>query len=101
MKKDGKLRTVAYDNLARDWQRKCESVVGLPDKLLKGLRKTGSTTLKSNVQYGWLRALYLGNIGKIADKHYDANDGRIYPSFDEAVTWLGEQFRRPNRHVPH
>lgn len=87
------MHTSVYDNVSRDWQQKQKRIDGLPNMMLKGLRKTGSTTLKTNVLYSWLRTLYLGHVGEIADRHYDAKDGRSYPPLDEAITWLGDQFR--------
>ena len=70
--KNGKMHTSVYDNVSRDWQQKRKRTEGLPNKQIRGLRKTGSTTLKTDIKYGWLRTMYLGHVGEIADRHYDA-----------------------------
>ena len=66
----------------------------LPDKQLKYLRKTGSSKLRSDRRYLSLDSLYLGHSWvTIADKHYNAFDGQPYEPLDEAIDWLGKEFK--------
>lgn len=87
-----RISTPVYDNLTRDWMRKRQTIEQLPNKELKGLRKTGATTIKQHPHLGWIRKLYLGQVGDVTDKHYDAKDGRAYQPLDDAIKYLGEQF---------
>jgi hypothetical protein len=58
------------------------------------LRKTGSTKLRSDLRYLSLDSLYLGHAwSTMADKHYNAFDGQPYAPLDEAIEWLGQEFR--------
>ncbi len=86
-----RLTSASHDNVSRNWQCKRKRI-GLDGKELRGIRKTGSTTLKQHSYLGWTTGLYLGHSGDIKDRHYDAKDGRIYKPLDEAIVWLGEQF---------
>ena len=66
----------------------------LPDKQLMFLRKTGSTKLRSDIRFLSLVPLYLGHsFETMADKHYNAFDGQPYPPLDEAIEWLGKEFK--------
>lgn len=66
----------------------------LPDKQLKYLRKTGSSKLRSDSRFRSLDSLYLGHAwATMADKHYNVFDGAAYPPLDEAIEWLGKEFR--------
>lgn len=65
----------------------------LPDKQLKFLRKTGSSHLRGNTAFMSLDSLYLGHSWiTVADKHYNAFDGKPYVPLDEAIDWLGREF---------
>ena len=69
----------------------------LPNKQLKYLRKTGSSKLRSDRRFFSLDSLYLGHSWvTIADKHYNAFDGEPYEPLDEAIEWLGKEFRIEN-----
>ena len=66
----------------------------LPDKQLKYLRKTGSSKLRSDRRFLSLDSLYLGHSWvTIADKHYNVFDGQPYAPLDEAIEWLGKEFK--------
>ena len=66
----------------------------MPNKQMKYLRKTGSSKLRSDRRFFSLDSLYLGHSWvTIADKHYNAFDGQPYPPLDEAIEWLGKEFR--------
>lgn len=66
----------------------------MPNKQLKFLRKTGSSKLRSDRTFLSLDSLYLGHAWvTIADKHYNAFDGEPYEPLDEAIEWLGRQFK--------
>ena len=66
----------------------------LPDKQLMFLRKTGSTKLRSDNRFLSMVSLYLGHSwDNIADKHYNAFDGEPYSPLDEAIEWLGKEFK--------
>ena len=66
----------------------------LPDKQLKYLRKTGSSKLRSDRRFFSLDSLYLGHSWvTIADKHYNVFDGQPYEPLDEAIEWLGNEFK--------
>ncbi len=71
----------------------------MPDKQLKYLRKTGSSKLRSDRRFLSLDSLYLGHSWvTIADKHYNVFDGQPYLPLDEAIEWLGKEFRIARRH---
>ena len=66
----------------------------LPDKQLKYLRKTGSSKLRSDRRFFSLDSLYLGHaLATIADKHYNVFDGQPFAPLDEAIEWLGKEFK--------
>lgn len=97
-KEDGTIGS--HDNLSRNWQAKRRGLLELKKpvkaakgKTLKQLRKTGSTTITGNPQIGWVHQIYLGHAASIADKHYNAHDGRVYKPLDEAIAFLGKEFR--------
>ena len=86
-----------HDNVSRHWQS-VRKKSGLAGKQLKILRKTGSTTIRRNPEYCTMDALYLGESWKnIPDRHYNAHDGEPYPPLDEAIQWLGEEFKLTSR----
>jgi integrase len=59
-------------------------------KPMKLLRKTSASMLESHPTYGRLTTLFLGHSpASIKDKHYAQAPQAL---FDEAVTWLGQQF---------
>ena len=103
--KDGKTRETVWCSLLRryvnmrkpkltlpDKQKKPKPT--LPDKQLKYLRKTGSSKLRNDSRFRSLDSLYLGHSWvTIADKHYNAFDGQSYPPLDEAIEWLGNEFK--------
>lgn len=91
----GLAKETNYNTLTRQWGRmKKKRNSKLPQKLqLRHLRHTGSTTLKSKKEFGYLDILYLADcFTSIPDKHYNAWDGEVFEPLDEAITWLGEQF---------
>ena len=58
------------------------------------LRKTGSSKIRSDRRFLGLDSLYLGHSwATIADKHYNAFDGEPYTPLDEAIEWLGSEFK--------
>jgi len=59
-------------------------------KPMKQLRKTAATLLESHEVYGRFTSLFLGHSpSSMKDRHYAAPPQAL---FDEAVTWLGQQF---------
>ncbi len=64
--------------------------VGIKDKPLKLLRKTGATWLEQHEMFFRYKQLYLGHSPRsVADKYYvDPKGG----GFDKAIQWLGKQF---------
>lgn len=90
----GTTREVAWCSLRRRYGQLKEAKPDLPDKQLKYLRKTGSSKLRSDRRFMSLDSLYLGHSWvTIADKHYNAFDGQAYPPLDEAIEWLGAEFK--------
>lgn len=88
---EGKVKI--HDNVSRCWQ-KVRKRNGLDGKVLKFLRKTGSTKIRRNPDHKTMDALYLGESWKnIPDRHYNAFDGEPYPPLDEAIQWLGEELK--------
>lgn len=86
----GELKTTTYDNVSRMWGKMKKAGKEMPDKQLKGLRKTGSATVKEfDIE---MRGLYLGHVGGIADKHYDPKSGKPYKPLDEAIQYLGWKY---------
>jgi integrase len=71
------------------WFQKLQEKTGIK-KGLKTFRKTSATMLKSDPRYRSLVDYFLGHAPKsIADRHYGAESQTL---FNEAVSWLGEQF---------
>jgi len=71
-----------------------EGEAKIAGQAMKYLRKTGSSKLRSDRRFLSLDSLYLGHSWvTIADKHYNAFDGQSYPPLDEAIEWLGKEFR--------
>lgn len=105
--KNGSTRETVWCSLRRRWGtmkkpkpkpnlpgKKKKVKPTLPDKQLKFLRKTGSSKLRSNSRFFSLDSLYLGHaLATIADKHYNVFDGQPFLPLDEAIDWLGKEFR--------
>ena len=88
---EGKVKI--HDNVSRCWQ-KVRKRCGLDDKILKFLRKTGSTRIRRNTDHKTMDALYLGESWKnIPDRHYNAFNGEPYLPLDDAIQWLGEELK--------
>ncbi|MAX37934.1 MAG: hypothetical protein CME33_15370 [Gimesia sp.] len=88
---NGKTIIKRNDNLSRNWQD-IRAEYGFDGKLLKYIRKTGSTSI--SMQYSErLEQMYLGQTHvTVSDKHYNIVEGEPHPLLDEAVAWLGKQF---------
>jgi hypothetical protein len=91
---NGKDKYSKTDNVASAYYRlvrKLKSKKLIGHKCLKQLRKTSPSMLEGNSRYDHLARHFLGHSPRgVADKHY------INPNqdlFDEAVMWLGEQFK--------
>ena len=101
--KNGKTRETVWCSLLRRYMnlKKAKPTSNskkakppLPDKQLKYLRKTGSSKLRSDSRFLSLDSLYLGHSWvTIADKHYNTFDGQPYSPLDEAIDWLGQEFK--------
>jgi len=79
------------DNLSRNWQD-IRKEYGFDGKLLKYVRKTGSTNISMKYSER-LEQMYLGQTHvTVSDKHYNIVEGEIHPLLDEAVAWLGKQY---------
>lgn len=90
----GKTKETIWTSIGRRYQQRKAAKPEMPQKQLKYLRKTGSTKLRSERMFLGLDSLYLGHSwANIADKHYNAFDGDPYPPLDEAIKWLGKQFK--------
>ena len=93
---NGVTRESVWCSLRRRYGNMKNAKPNMPNKQLKYLRKTGSSKLRSDRRFLSLDSLYLGHSWvTIADKHYNTFDGQPYPPLDEAIEWLGEQFRIP------
>jgi integrase len=100
VKEGTKTREVAWTTIGRRYiqmktaKPKKKVKPQLADKQLKFLRKTGSTKIRSKREFLSLDSLYLGHSwANVADKHYNAFDGQPYEPLDEAIDWLGKEFR--------
>ena len=87
-----------YNTMCRQWWRlrhEYKSTKGkFPDKKLMHLRHTGSSTIATKKDFIWVKTLYLGDAPiEIADRHYNPHDGQVYKPLDEALQYLGKQFR--------
>ena len=92
--KNGITRETLWSSLGRRYGTMKKARAGMPNKQMKFLRKTGSTKIKSDKRFLTLDSLYLGHsFATIADKHYNAFDGESYEPLDEAIEWLGSEFR--------
>ena len=92
--KNGTTRETVWCSLLRRYVNMKKAKPQMPDKQMKYLRKTGSSKLRSDRRFLSLDSLYLGHSWvTIADKHYNAFDGQPYPPLDEAIEWLGKEFR--------
>jgi integrase len=86
---DGKL--VKCDNIVGCYANLKKKLKGF-DKPLKWLRRMGATLLDSRSEYSRFSEMYLGHSPRgVKDRYYSAPDQQ---SFDEAVTWLGQQLRQ-------
>lgn len=93
VKNDTTQETV-WSSLGRRFGTMKKAKPNMPDKQMRFLRKTGSTKLKSDRQFRTLDTLYLGHSWTtVADKHYNAFDGEPYTPLDEAIKWLGTEFK--------
>lgn len=94
VEKDGETQETVWSSIIRRWGQMKNAKPKLPDKQLKYLRKTGSSKLRSDRSFMSLDSLYLGHSWvTIADKHYNAFDGQPYAPLDEAIEWLGTEFK--------
>lgn len=94
VEKNGTTHETVWSSLGRRFGTLKKAKPTIPRKQMKFLRKTGSTKLKSDKRFLTLDSLYLGNsFETIADKHYNAFDGEPYTPLDEAIEWLGSEFR--------
>lgn len=92
--KNGKTHETVWSSLGRRYGTMKKARTGMPNKQMRFLRKTGSTKIKSDKRFLTLDSLYLGHsFATIADKHYNAFDGELYEPLDEAIEWLGSEFR--------
>ncbi len=83
---NGKL--ISRDNFAGSFRQLRERLDFR--KPMKLLRKTSASLLESHPVYGRLTSLFLGHApASIKDKHYAQVPQTL---FDEAVTWLGQQY---------
>ena len=93
VEKNGVTQETVWSSLGRRYGTLKKAKAGMPNKQMKFLRKTGSSKLRSQREFLTLDSLYLGHSwATVADKHYNAFDGEIYPPLDEAIEWLGSQF---------
>lgn len=91
---NGTTREVVWSSLLRRYGQMKKANPKLPDKQMKYLRKTGSSKLRSDRRFLSLDSLYLGHSWvTVADKHYNVFDGQTYQPLDEAIEWLGKEFR--------
>lgn len=89
-----KTKETVWSSIGRRFESMKEKHPTMPQKQLMFLRKTGSTKIKSDMRYMTLDSLYLGHSwANIADKHYNAFDGQSYAPLDEAIRWLGTEFK--------
>ena len=89
----GKTKETNWTSVGRRFGQMKNAKPNMPDKQLMFLRKTGSTTLRSNREFLSLDSLYLGHSwATVADKYYNAFDGEPYTPLDEAIEWLGSKF---------
>lgn len=82
-------RFVKTDTIGRCWGRLMEDLQ-MKRRPLKLIRKTAASLLEGHKEFGRYAQYFLGHSPRtVAERHY------VVPSqdrFDEAVTWLGEQF---------
>jgi integrase len=91
---NGTTREVVWSSLLRRYGQMKKANPKLPAKQMKYLRKTGSSKLRSDRRFLSLDSLYLGHSWvTVADKHYNVFDGQTYQPLDEAIEWLGKEFR--------
>jgi hypothetical protein len=90
----GKEKYSKTDNIASAYYRlvrKLKARKLLGHKCLKQLRKTSPSILEANPKYDHLARHFLAHSPRgVADRHYLHPDQTL---FDEAVTWLGQQFK--------
>lgn len=92
--KNGITRETVFSSLLRRYMNMKEAKSEMPNKQMKYLRKTGSSKLRSDRRFLSLDSLYLGHSWvTIADKHYNTFDGQPYEPLDDAIEWLGKEFR--------
>ena len=94
VQKDNKTKETVWSSVGRRFELMKTKYSKMPQKQLMFLRKTGSTRLRSSKEFMTLDSLYLGHsFAKISDKHYNAFDGAPYSPLDEAIQWLGSEFK--------
>jgi hypothetical protein len=92
--KNGETKETVWCSLGRRYGSMKERKPLMPDKQMRFLRKTGSSKLKGERRFLSLDSLYLGHsFVTIADKYYNAFDGQPYAPLDEAIEWLGKEFK--------
>ncbi|HBO43640.1 MAG TPA: hypothetical protein DD670_06865 [Planctomycetaceae bacterium] len=92
--KNGITQETAWDSIRRRYTSMKRADPKMPRKQLRFLRKTGSSKIRSQRRFLTIDSLYLGHSWTtVADKHYNAFDGEIYQPLDEALEWLGREFR--------
>ncbi|MEK6262769.1 MAG: hypothetical protein AABP62_29580 [Planctomycetota bacterium] len=92
--KNGETKETVWSSVGRRFQSAKKDTPTMPRKQLMFLRKSGSSKIRSDTRYMTLDSLYLGHSwASIADKHYNAFDGHPYAPLDEAIQWLGGEFK--------
>jgi len=91
---NGETREIVWCSLRRRFVNMKNAKPQMPNKQLMYLRKTGSSKIRSDRRFFSLDSLYLGHSWvTLADKHYNAFDGQSYQPLDEAIEWLGKEFK--------
>jgi hypothetical protein len=87
----GRLVYGGTDLLASGWKR----LKHRPKKKLESCRDTGTTIISDKVEFKAARLdqLFLGQVCTIADRHYNAHDGKIYPPMDDALKHLEKKLK--------
>ncbi len=93
LKADGSMTSI-WSVLATQWTR-WRGAGLVPNRPLKGLRKTSSTAIENGPYKGW-EQLFLGHAPEtVAGRHYVVRTGQPIPEFDKALDWLRDQFLLP------
>ena len=85
----GRLVYRGADLLANGWK----NLKRKPKKKLESCRDTGSTLLSDVLKFKSARLdqLFLGQVCTIADRHYNAHDGKVYPPMDKALAYMEKE----------